>query len=201
MAFSCFPRARFDQNLSVTRRPSLIRFSLLSFACLSLLAAPLALAHEEVLAALPVHAGVLECQGGQNIGYGVTSTTSLDCIFHSDGYPPEPYLATIHRYGVDLGVTAETRMAWAVNAPADQFGHGELAGHYDGVAANASVGVGFGGQFLVGGPANATLLQPIGLQSQLGINVAAGAADLELTPVRLVHRLGRQMHRRYRQSR
>src|ERR1700742_538695 len=124
MALSLFPHARFDTNLSATRRPSLIRFSLLTFACLSLLTAPLARADEDVLAAPPVHAGVLECQGDQNVGYGVTSTTSLDCIFHSDGHPPEPYLATIRRYGVDLGVTAETRMAWAVNAPADRLGHG-----------------------------------------------------------------------------
>jgi hypothetical protein len=174
-----------------------MRFSLLSFACLSLLAAPLAQAHEEVFAP-PVHAGVLECQGGANVGQVVTSIASLDCIFHSEGRPAEPYLARIRRYGVDLGMTAETRMAWAVSAPADRFGHGELAGHYAGVAANASVGVGFGGHFLVGGPANAYQLQPIGLQGQLGVNVAAGATDLELVPVRLVHRPGRPMRRHHR---
>jgi hypothetical protein len=173
-----------------------MRFSLLSFACLSLLAAPLAQAHEEIVTPAPVHAGVLECQGGENVGHVVTSTTSLDCIFHSEGHSPQPYLATVHRYGVDLGITAETRMAWAVSAPADRFGHGELAGHYDGVGANASVGVGFGGHFLIGGPQNAYVLQPIGLQGQIGMNVAAGATDLELTPVRLVHRPGRPMHRR-----
>jgi Protein of unknown function (DUF992) len=175
-----------------------MRFSLLSLACLSLLAAPLAQAHEEIYATSPVRAGVLECQGGESVGQVVTSTTSLDCIFRSEGHRPEPYVATLHRYGVDLGVTAETRMAWAVSAPTDQFGHGELAGRYGGVAANASVGFGFGGHFLVGGPANAYVLQPIGLQGQLGVNVAAGAVDLELTPVRLVHRAGRPMRRRYR---
>src|SRR5262249_844686 len=171
------------KNQSVTRRSSLMRFSLLSFVCLSLLAAPLAQAHEEIYTTPPVRAGVLECQGGQNVGEVVTSTTSLDCIFHSEGHRPEPYVATLRRYGVDLGLTAETRMAWAVSAPTDRFGHGELAGRYGGVAANASVGVGFGGHFLVGGPANAYVLQPIGLQGQLGVNVAAGAIDLELTPV------------------
>jgi hypothetical protein len=201
MALSLFPRAGFDTSLSVTRRSNLIRFSLLSFACLSLLAAPRAQAREEIIGAPPVHAGVLECQGDQNIGRVVTSIASLDCIFHSDGYPPEPYLATIRRYGIDLGVTAETRMAWAVTAPAERPGHGELAGHYDGVSANASFGVGFGGHFLVGGPANATLLQPIGVQRQFGMNVAAGAADLELTPVRLVHRPGRAARRGRRADR
>jgi hypothetical protein len=201
MALSLFPRAGFDMNLSSTRRSSLIRFSLLSFACLSLFAAPCAQARDEILAAPPVQAGVLECQGDQNIGHVVTSTASLDCIFHSDGHPPQPYLATIRRYGIDLGVTAETRMAWAVSAPAERLGLGELAGHYDGVSANASFGIGFGGHFLVGGPSHATLLQPIGLQGQFGMNVAAGAADLELTPVRLVHRPGRAAHRGRRVNR
>ena len=174
-----------------------MRFSLLSFALLSLLA-PLAQAHEQAFAPPPVRAGVLECQGGESVGQVVTSTASLDCIFHSEGHRPEPYVATLRRYGVDLGVTADTRMAWAVSAPTDRFGHGELAGHYGGVAANASVGVGFGGHFLVGGPANAYVLQPVGLQGQLGVNVAAGAADLELTPVRLVHRPVRPMRRHHR---
>src|SRR5689334_12495467 len=186
--------------MSRTRRHAeteLMRFSLLPFVCLSLLAAPLAQAHEEVVAP-QVRAGVLECQGGESVGQVVTSTTSLDCIFRSEGHRPEPYVATLRRYGVDLGVTAETRMAWAVSAPINRFGHGELAGRYGGVAANASVGVGFGGHFLVGGPASAYVLQPIGLQGQLGVNVAAGTVDLELTPVRLVHRAGRPMRRRYR---
>jgi hypothetical protein len=173
-----------------------MRFSLLSFACLSLLAASQARAHEETSATPQLHAGVLECQGDQTVGQVVTSIVRLDCVFRSEGRPAQPYLATIRRYGVDLGVTTDIRMAWAVSAPSDRFGHGELAGHYEGVAANASVGVGFGGHFLVGGPANDYLLQPIGLQGQLGINVAAGAADLELTPVRLVHRPGPANHRR-----
>jgi hypothetical protein len=189
-----FPIRRTGSHAEI----SWMRFSLVSIACVSLLAAPLARAHEVSLAPPPVQAGVLECQGGQNVGHLVTSTTSLDCLFHSDGRPPQPYLATIRRYGIDLGMTAETRMAWAVSAPADRLGQGELAGHYGGVAADASVGIGFGGHFLVGGPANATLLQPIGLQGQLGINVAAGAAELDLTPVRLVHRPGLAMRHPHR---
>ena len=62
-------------------------------------------------------------------------------------------------------------------------GRGELAGNYGGVGANASVGVGFGGNFLVGGPANSYALQPISVQGQTGLNVAAGIADIELEPV------------------
>ena len=73
-------------------------------------------------------------------------------------------------------------MSWAVNAPNSRLGRGELAGSYGGVGANASIGIGGGGNFLVGGPANAYALQPISLQGQTGLNVAAGIAGIELQP-------------------
>src|SRR5204862_1484951 len=143
------------------------------------LLAPLASAN----ALPPVRAGVLQCQGGQNVGYVVGSVTSFECVFRSEGRPPEPYIATVRRYGVDLGFTDQTRFAWAVNAPTGRLGRGELAGSYGGVGANASVGVGFGGNFLVGGPSNAYAPQPISVQGQTGPNVAAGIAGLELQPI------------------
>jgi hypothetical protein len=150
--------------------------------------------------ALPVRAGVLQCQGGQNVGFVVGSVTSLECVFQSEGRRPEPYLATIHRLGLDLGVTEMTRLAWAVNAPTNRVGRGDLSGNYGGVGANASVGVGGGGNFLVGGPANSYALQPISVQGQTGLNVAAGIAGLELTPVafgRAGHHARHRHHRRH----
>jgi Protein of unknown function (DUF992) len=145
----------------------------------------------------PVRAGILQCQGGQNVGFVVGSVTSLECVFQSEGRRPEPYIATVRRYGLDLGITDQTRLAWAVNAPNTRIGRGELAGNYGGVGANASVGVGFGGNFLVGGPANSFTLQPISLQGQTGLNVAAGIASIELEPVRIAHG-GHRHHRRHR---
>ncbi len=131
----------------------------------------------------PVRAGILQCQGGQNVGFVVGSVTSLECVFQSEGRRPEPYIATVRRIGLDLGITEQTHFSWAVNAPTNRLGHGELAGNYGGVGANASVGIGGGGNFLVGGPANAYALQPISVQGQTGLNVAAGVAGLELQPV------------------
>jgi hypothetical protein len=156
-----------------------MRFTTLTIAIASLVV-PIASAN-----ALPqVRAGVLQCQGGQNVGFVVGSVTSLECIFQSEGRRPEPYIATVRRYGVDLGFTDQTRFSWAVNAPSASIGRGDLAGNYGGVGANASVGVGFGGNFLVGGPANSYALQPISVQGQTGLNVTAGIADIELQPVR-----------------
>src|ERR1039457_3774546 len=170
-----------------------MRLSTLSIAIVALVA-PIASAN----ALPPVRAGVLQCQGGQNVGFVVGSTTSLECVFQSEGRRPEPYIATVHRFGLDLGVTDQTRLTWAVNAPTGRVGRGDLAGNYGGVGANASVGVGFGGNFLLGGPANSYALQPISVQGQTGLNVAAGIADIELEPVRFVHGGYRRLHHRHR---
>src|SRR5216683_2019953 len=156
-----------------------MRLSTLSIAIVALVA-PIASAN----ALPPVRAGILQCQGGQNVGFVVGSVTSLECVFQSEGRRPEPYIATVRRFGLDLGVTEQTRFSWAVNAPAGRVGRGNLTGNYGGVGANASVGVGGGGNFLVGGPANSYALQPISVQGQTGLNVAAGVAGIELQPVR-----------------
>jgi hypothetical protein len=172
-----------------------MRLSILSGLAITALVASLASAN-----ALPVRAGILQCQGGQNVGFVVGSVTSLDCVFQSEGGRPEPYVATIHRLGLDLGITQLTRLSWAVSAPTNRIGRGDLSGNYGGVGANASVGVGGGGNFLVGGPANSYALQPISVQGQTGLNVAAGIAGLELTPVafgRGGHHVRHRHHRRH----
>jgi Protein of unknown function (DUF992) len=158
-----------------------MRLSTLSIATAALLAS---LASANAMA--PVQAGILQCQGGQNVGFVVGSVTSLNCVFQGEGRRPEAYVATVRRIGVDLGFTQQTQFSWAVSAPQGRVGHGELAGNYGGIGANASVGVGFGGNFLVGGPQNAYSLQPISVQGQTGLNVAAGIAGIELQPVALV---------------
>ena len=159
-----------------------MRLSTLSIATVALLAS-----FASANAMPPVRAGILQCQGGQNVGFVVGSVTSLNCVFQGEGRRPEAYVATVHRFGVDLGFTEQTQFEWAVNAPTGRLSRGELAGNYGGVGANASVGVGFGGNFLVGGPQNAYALQPISVQGQTGLNVAAGIAGIDLVPVRFAH--------------
>jgi Protein of unknown function (DUF992) len=154
------------------------------FSTLGIAVAALVTSYASANALPPVRAGILQCQGGQNVGFVVGSVTSLECVFQSEGRRPEPYIATVRRYGLDLGITEQTRLSWAVNAPAGRVARGHLTGNYGGVGANASVGIGGGGNFLVGGPQNAYALQPISVQGQTGLNVTAGVADLELQPFR-----------------
>src|SRR6476659_113559 len=176
------------------RRPEHMRLLTLTIAALALMA-PIATAS----AAPPVRAGILQCQGGQNVGFVVGSVTSLECVFRSEGRRPEPYIAKVQRIGLDIGVTEQTQLSWAVNAPNSRLGRGELAGSYGGVGDNASIGIGGGGNFLFGGPANAYALQPISLHGQTGLNVAAGIADIQLEPFR-GYPAPRRHHHRHRRG-
>jgi Protein of unknown function (DUF992) len=131
-----------------------------------------------------VQVGILECRGGASIGFVVGSVTNLGCVLRADGMPEDRYVATIRKVGLDLGITQETALAWGVYAPVARLGPGDLAGDYVGAQGSASVGVGLGGNVLVGGSANSIALQPLSVQGQVGLNVAAGLESLELRPGR-----------------
>jgi hypothetical protein len=155
------------------------RFSLL----LGIAAAALAIGSAEAQQSR-VKVGVLECRGGASMGFIVGSVTHLGCLLRSEGRPDEPYVATIRKIGLDIGITQETGLAWAVFAPVERMGPGALAGNYAGAQGSASVGVGVGANVLVGGSDNVISLQPLSLQGQTGFNVAVGLEGLELRPGR-----------------
>jgi Protein of unknown function (DUF992) len=128
--------------------------------------------------------GVLECRGGTSIGMIVGSVTNLGCVLRAAGRPDDIYTARITKVGVDLGITTETALSWAVFAPTAQVGTGDLAGSYAGVDASATVIAGVGGNAMVGGSANSFALQPLSVQGQTGLSVAGGVQSLELRPGR-----------------
>jgi hypothetical protein len=131
-----------------------------------------------------VQVGVLECRGGASVGFIVGSVTNLGCVLRIEGVPEDRYIATIRKVGLDLGITQETALAWGVYAPVARLGPGDLSGNYAGAQGSASVGVGVGGNVLVGGSNNSIALQPLSVQGQVGLNVAAGLESLELRPGR-----------------
>ena len=131
-----------------------------------------------------VQVGVLECRGGASIGFIVGSVTNLGCVLRAEGMPEDRYVATIRKVGVDLGITAESALAWGVFAPVVRLGPGDLSGNYAGAQGSAAIGVGGGGNVLVGGSGNSIALQPLSVQGQVGLSVAAGLESLELRPGR-----------------
>jgi hypothetical protein len=144
-----------------------------------------------------VRVGVLECRGGQNVGMVVASNTTLQCVYRGEGRRPEPYLAHVSRFGVDLGVTENTSLAWAVHAPTQRIGRGDLAGNYGGVGGNVSFGLGGGGNLLWGGSQNSFALQPLSLQGQTGVNVTGGVVGLDLEPVGYQRQYKKKRHHRH----
>ena len=131
-----------------------------------------------------VQVGVLECRGGASVGFIVGSVTNLGCVLRVEGMPEDRYIATIQKVGLDLGITQESALAWGVYAPVARLGPGDLSGNYAGAQGSATLGVGLGGNVLVGGSNNSIALQPLSVQGQVGVNIAAGLESLELRPGR-----------------
>jgi hypothetical protein len=159
------------------------RSSILAGVAVTLLVASFTGAHAQA-PLNRVQVGVLECRGGASIGFIVGSVTNLGCVLRVEGMPEDRYVATIRKVGIDIGITEESALAWGVYAPVARLGIGDLSGNYAGAQGSATVGVGAGGNVLVGGSNNSIALQPLSLQGQVGLNVAAGLESLELRPGR-----------------
>lgn len=138
------------------------------------LAAPPALA-----ASKGVKIGILTCDVAGGVGMIIGSSKSIDCHFDGTIGSRERYTGSIGKFGLDVGVTGQTVMAWAVFAPG-KLKAGALAGTYVGAAAEATVAVGLGANVLVGGSDKTIALQPLSVQAQTGLNLAAGVARLRL---------------------
>jgi hypothetical protein len=158
------------------------RSLIVGFAALAMLTSLIGGAHAQQ--AQRVQVGVLECRGGASVGFIVGSVTNLGCVLRADGMPEDRYIATIRKVGLDLGITQESALAWGVFAPVARLGQGALSGDYVGAQGSATLGVGVGGNVLVGGSANSIALQPLSLQGQVGVSIAAGLESLELRPGR-----------------
>jgi hypothetical protein len=128
--------------------------------------------------------GNLTCDISAGIGLIITSKKEVTCMFTpSQPGPREVYTGSITKFGLDIGATAGGEMVWAVYAPTDRR-FGALAGSYSGASAEATVGGGLGANVLVGGSSRTVALQPLSVQGQAGLNVAAGVAELRLRPAR-----------------
>jgi uncharacterized protein DUF992 len=128
--------------------------------------------------------GTLTCDISGGIGLIITSHKDVTCMFTpAQPGPREVYVGGINKFGLDLGATAGGEMVWSVYAPTTRR-FGALAGNYSGASAEATVGAGLGANVLVGGSDRTVALQPLSVQGQAGLNVAAGVAELTLRPAR-----------------
>ena len=125
--------------------------------------------------------GMLKCDTSIGIGEILVRKQTMTCTFtHTDG-ETENYAGTVHQYGVEIGMVKEGHLAWAVFAASAAPGAGLLAGKYGGVDASVAAGIGLGADVLVGGTGKAFSLQPLAVEGEPGIGIAAGVEQIELT--------------------
>ncbi|MGH8337450.1 MAG: DUF992 domain-containing protein, partial [Gammaproteobacteria bacterium] len=113
-------------------------------------------------------------------GFIVGSSHKLHCTYSSNSGRTEYYSGNISKFGADIGYLKSAVILWAVAAPTTDLGHGALAGDYGGVQASVALGVGAGANVLVGGFHKSITLQPISVEGQNGLNVAAGIGTMTL---------------------
>lgn len=132
-------------------------------------------------AAAGVKVGVLSCHVSSGWGFIFGSSKDLHCNFSPSGRGGgERYIGTVSKFGVDIGYTSGGVLVWDVFAPASGVRRGALAGSYAGVTGSATVGVGAGANVLVGGFNRSITLQPVSIEGNTGLNVAAGIGAITL---------------------
>jgi Protein of unknown function (DUF992) len=127
--------------------------------------------------------GTLECSLSSSVGLIVGSQRNVACNFKPRGGPPEAYTGVMSRIGLDVGVTGGGAIIWAVFTNTNLYS-GMLTGTYVGASAEMSIAAGLGANVLVGGSNRSVALQPLSVQGQVGLNIAAGVSQLELNLAR-----------------
>lgn len=127
-----------------------------------------------------VRAGYLTCHVASGWGWIFGSSRKLSCAYALQAGYTEYYTGSITKLGADIGYLGSGVILWAVLAPTTNLGQGALAGHYGGATASAAVGVGAGANVLIGGLNSSIALQPVSIEGQNGLNVAAGVAQMTL---------------------
>ncbi|HVA76652.1 MAG TPA: DUF992 domain-containing protein [Candidatus Binataceae bacterium] len=129
---------------------------------------------------MTVRTGYLTCHVSSGWGFIFGSSRDVKCAYALQPGYTEYYTGTISKFGADIGYLQSAVILWAVVAPTNNLGQGALAGHYAGATASVAVGVGAGANVLVGGFKNSIALQPVSIEGQNGLNVAAGVTQLVL---------------------
>jgi uncharacterized protein DUF992 len=125
------------------------------------------------------HAHLQHIARGRPHCRGTAATELHLCIGERQG--ARGLWGTVSTLGLDIGATSGGRLTWAVFAPTT-LRRAALAGTYVGATAGGTVGAGVGANVLVGGSDRTVALQPVSVQAQTGLNIAAGVSRMELQP-------------------
>jgi hypothetical protein len=132
--------------------------------------AAMALTTSGAMAATQVQVGILTCDVEPGIGLIFGSSKAVSCEFTRKGHKTEVYEGSIDKLGIDVGITGGGKIAWLVFAGTKDVKKNALAGNYVGASAEASLGLGVGGNWLIGGSNKSIALQPWSVTGTIGIN-------------------------------
>jgi hypothetical protein len=127
-----------------------------------------------------VQIGTLTCHVEPGFGLILGSSKDVNCDYRAAQGFDEHYIGNITKIGVDIGYTRGGTMVWAVFAPSSDLAPGAIEGRYGGVTAGATVGVGLGANVLLGGFDRSIALQPLSIEGNTGLNLAAGIGAMNL---------------------
>ena len=127
-----------------------------------------------------VKVGMLTC----NMSNGwdlIRANRALWCTYYpAGGEKSESYIGNLASVGVNLGYRREGKIVWAVFAPSSDMRPGALQGDYAGVTAGATVGLGLDANLLFGGMDKSISLQPMSVEGNEGVDLAAGISRIRL---------------------
>jgi Protein of unknown function (DUF992) len=151
-----------------------------AICCTSILLAAASIA--PVNAADKLRTGLLDCDVSAGIGLIFTEKQTMTCTFKPllGGGPVDHYTGKIEEVGISLGATEGGILVWSVISDQKGVPNGALAGRYEGLSADASLGLGLGENVLLGGSNKAFMLQPTSYEGQVGLNLAAGVTTVTL---------------------
>ncbi|HWD27056.1 MAG TPA: DUF992 domain-containing protein [Rhizomicrobium sp.] len=143
---------------------------------------------EEVAAVVPapppapagIKVGSLTCNVEGGMGFIFTSEKTLKCTYAPNSGAGEHYVGTFSKYGIDIGFASQATLVWGVVAPTSDVRAGSLEGDYAGATAGATFGIGLGANVLIGGLDKSIALQPVSVQGNTGLNIAAGLGVITL---------------------
>ncbi|WMS40777.1 DUF992 domain-containing protein [Acuticoccus sp. MNP-M23] len=146
-----------------------------------LAAAVAALGVQSAEAADGVDMGVLTCKLTGTTNLVVYTDEEFDCVFDPKTGNPYTYTGQIKSVGVDLSITKELTMVWAVlTTKTDGDVANQLRGTYLGAGASVEVVGGVGLNALVGGNSKAITLQPVSVSGSVGAGASIGLERFEL---------------------
>ena len=97
-----------------------------------------------------------------------------------NGHRGEHYVGSISKFGVDIGYTEGGVLVWGVFAPSSDVRPARFRATMRERPASATIGVGLGANVLIGGLDKSIALQPLSVEGNKGLNVAAGVGAISL---------------------